>query len=79
MWKRIIAFVGKIFGMNAQNYEETIIRAIRTFIQSALSVIVAFVATINWDAGGPSKAAVITLISTAISAGISAVMNLPKR
>ena len=63
--------------------KETIRRALRTFVQTAIGYIVTNIAILsdpetlqNTDI---LKTTVIGLIISAISAGLAAVMNLPKR
>lgn len=52
------------------NYKDILIRSLKTFIQAALSVLAVQVVTVNsWDAVWP-------VIIAAVSAGISAVMNV---
>ncbi len=58
-------------------YRETIRRAIRTFAQAAVGYIVANIALIKWDDAGALKTTVAAVITTAIAAGLAAVMNLP--
>lgn len=75
---KFLRFIGRVFGLSPTNYEETIARVIRTFLQTAISAAVSFLSTINWSNGGLTKTAVLMIMTTALSAGISAVMNLPK-
>lgn len=58
-------------------YKETIRRAIRTFAQAAVGYIVANLALIKWDDPGALKTTVTAVITTAVAAGLAAVMNLP--
>ena len=58
----------------------TLKRAVRTFIQSALAYITVNVVYINFTDDKVSvKSAVTGLVVAAVSAGISAVMNLEKK
>lgn len=55
---------------------EPLYRALRTFIQAVVGYLTAQVMVTGFD--NFDKKAIITLIASAISAGISAVMNLNK-
>jgi hypothetical protein len=56
----------------------TIKRAVRTFGQSAVAYILANVAMVDFTDKSIAKSAIIGLITSALAAGISAVMNLEK-
>nr|DAW56645.1 MAG TPA: holin [Bacteriophage sp.] len=61
--------------------KETFIRALRTFVQSAVGYILANAALIptSWEDMDFVKTSLIGLAVSAISAGLAAVMNLPKK
>lgn len=56
--------------------KETFKRTIRTFLQAAIAYIVANVTLVDFNDKSILKSAVIGLITSAIAAGISAIMNL---
>lgn len=60
--------------------KETLLRAGRTFLQSALAYITVNAVYINLTGNKASdKSAIIGLLVSAVSAGIAAAMNLEKR
>lgn len=59
--------------------KETLKRTIRTFIQAAVAYIIANIAIVDLSSDKQIvKSAVAGLITSAVAAGISAVMNLEK-
>ena len=59
--------------------KETLIRALRTFIQAAVAYIIANIAIVDFSSDKQIvKSAVAGLITSAVAAGIAAVMNLEK-
>ncbi len=58
--------------------EETVKRAVRTFIQAAVAYLVTVIASGNAFDGEITKTAVIGVVMSAVAAGLSAVMNLHK-
>ncbi len=59
--------------------KEWLYRAIRTFIQAFIGSVVAIAPTIDYSSSDDVlKSALITLIISSVSAGISAVMNMKK-
>ena len=60
--------------------KETLRRAFRTFLQTAIAYIAVNVAVVDWSADKAAlKSAVIGLAVSAGAAGIAAAMNLEKR
>lgn len=58
--------------------KETVQRTLRTFIQAAIAYIVANIALVDFSDKSILKSAVVGLITSALAAGIAAVMNLEK-
>lgn len=58
--------------------KETLKRTLRTFLQAAIAYIVANITLVDFNDKSILKSAVVGLITSAIAAGISAVMNLEK-
>lgn len=58
--------------------KETLKRTLRTFLQAAIAYIVANITLVDFNDKSILKSAVIGLITSAIAAGISAIMNLEK-
>lgn len=56
--------------------KETLKRAMRTFLQAAIGYIVAYVSAISFSDKENIKPQVISLIASAVAAGIAALMNL---
>lgn len=60
--------------------KETLRRALRTLIQTAISYIAVNIVVVDWSADREVlNSAVIGLVVSAIAAGIAAVMNLEKK
>lgn len=52
-------------------------RALRTFLQTAIGSVCSAIVLVNWSTDSKElRAVIIGIITTAIAAGISAVMNL---
>lgn len=56
--------------------KETLRRAIRTFLQAVVAYIIANITIVDFSEKSIAKSALIGLITSALAAGISAVMNL---
>lgn len=60
--------------------KETLRRALRTLLQTAISYIAVNIVVVDWSADREVlNSAVIGLVVSAIAAGIAAVMNLEKK
>lgn len=65
--------------MNKKITKETIRRALRTFVQTAVGYIAVNIAVVDFTASGEViKSALVGVLIAGVSAGISAVMNLEK-
>lgn len=58
------------------NYKEIIIRAVKTFIQAFVPVLLAFLKVADFTDWSAFKTALYTTLVSAAAAGLSAVMNL---
>lgn len=70
MWKGAV---------NMKFTKETLKRALRTFLQTAIAYIAVNIAVIDFTEKKAAESAVIGLIISAVAAGLAAVMNLEKK
>lgn len=59
--------------------KETLKRALRTFLQTAIAYIAVNIAVVDFSEKEAAKSAVIGLIVSSVAAGLAAVMNLEKK
>lgn len=59
--------------------KETLKRALRTFLQTAVAYIAVNIAVIDFTEKKAAESAVIGLIISAVAAGLAAAMNLEKK
>lgn len=60
-------------------WKETIVRAVRTFLQAAVGYVAANLALIEWTDETALKKGVTALITAAVACGLAAIMNLPEK